>query len=117
MAKTVRNVMSGVSKEKQLKGMTLEEIRTEFMISGYGVTKAEKRTKELLASAQIQSDGRMTEKGSYIFFCVYWPFAYQIPGLALDPSRIGAIEYLDARHTALRRLDGRVNAWLLTESI
>lgn len=117
MAKTVRNVMSSVSKEKQLKGMTLGEIRTEFMLAGYGVTKATKRTKELLESAQIQTDGRRNENGGLVFFCIYWPFTYTARILNLDLSRVCAVEYLDARHNELRRIDGKVNAWDLTESL
>ncbi len=113
MAKTVRNVMMSVSKQKQMQGMTIDEIRAEFMIHGYGVTKAEKRSKELLASAQLQTDGRTNPDGKMLLFYVYWPFAWQLKDLHLDLDRIGAVEYLDARHTMLRRLDGRENAWIL----
>lgn len=105
--------MMSVCKERQMQGMTLEQIRTELMIAGYGLTKADKRSKELLASAQIQTDGRTNEDGKTVYFYVYWPFAWQLDDLHLDPDRIGAIEYVDQRHTILRRIDGRVNAWLL----
>lgn len=110
MAKTVRNVMSGVSKDKQIAGMTMIEIRTEFIKAGYGLTKAEKRAKELLVSAQLQCDGK-TKDGQLVYYCIYWPFAYSI--FNFDQDRVGAVEYVDARHTILRRLDGRENAWLL----
>lgn len=113
MAKTVRNVMTSVSKNRQLTGMTLNEIRTELMLAGYGLTKADKRAKELLASAQIQTDGRTNEKGEVVYFFIYWPFAWHVEGLKLDTERVGAIEYVDQRHTILRRLDGREQAWLL----
>lgn len=109
--------MAGVSKAAQLRGMTLEEIRREFMLAGYGVGKADKRTKELLASAQIQTDGRTNDNGRLLFFCIYWPFAYDRKDITLDLDRVGAIEYLDARHTILRRLDGGVDVWNLAISI
>lgn len=109
--------MSSVSKAEQLQGLTLREIRKHFMLAGYGVTKADKRTKELLASAQIQTDGRTDGAGNLLFFCIYWPFAYDRKDIRLDLDRVGAIEYLDARHTMLRRLDGVVNAWDLTTSL
>lgn len=117
MAKSVRNVMSSVSKAQQLHGLTLDGIRREFMLAGYGVGKADKRTKELLASAQIQTDGRVDETGKMLFFCIYWPFAWEHADISMDMGRVGAIEYLDARHTMLRRLDGVINAWDLTISI
>ena len=113
MAKTVRNVMLSVSQSKQLTGMTLEEIRTQFMIAGYGVTKAEKRTTELLVSAQIQTDGRANENGRMLFFFAYWPGAWKLKDFCIDLDRIGAVEYVDARHTVLKRVDGREHAWLL----
>ena len=46
-----------------------------------------------------------------MYFYVYWPLAYK--ELDLDPNRIGAVEYVDARHNILRRVDGRVQQWLL----
>ena len=45
MAKTVRNVMASVSPERQKTGLTIEEIRTLFMVAGYGTTKMMKRTR------------------------------------------------------------------------
>lgn len=111
MAKTVRGVMTSVCKDKQITGMTAEEIRKEFMLAGYGLTKAEKRTKELIVSAQLQSDGRTNERGQTLFFYIFWPWSWKT--IKLDDKRIGAIEYTDPRHTILRRLDGRENVWLL----
>ena len=110
MAKTVRNVMSSVSKDKQIAGMTMEEIRTEFMKAGYGVTKTNKRSLELLVSAQLQTNGAL-RNGRPVYYCIYWPFAYDV--FPFDLDRVGTIEYVDPRHTILRRLDGRENAWLL----
>lgn len=112
MAKSVRNVMAGISRDKQIAGMTLEEIRTEFMMAGYGITKAIKRTNELLVSAQIQSKGDKRD-GRNVFFCIYWPSATKI----IDLSRVGMIAYEDARHTVLYRFDGKVNAWDLSEGV
>lgn len=114
MAKTVRNVMAGVSKDKQLRGLTLDEIRAEFMLAGYGLTKAEKRAKELLLSAQLQTDGRTDERGRILYFSIFWPWAYDRDDIKLEVERVGAIEYIDARHTQLRRLDGRKQPWDLT---
>lgn len=110
MAKNVRNVMAGISKDKQAAGLTLDEIRREFMLAGYGVTKADKRTKELLVSAQIQYNGE-TRGGKMVFYCIYWPMAFNI----VDFNRVGAIYYMDDRHTMLRRRDGVEYAWRLTE--
>lgn len=111
MAKTVTNVMANVPISYQTEGMTMEEVRTELMKAGYGTTKAEKRAKELLVSAQLQTDGRKNSAGEMLYFYVYWPLAYR--ELDLDPNRIGAVEYVDARHNILRRVDGRVQQWLL----
>lgn len=111
MAKTVRNVMASVSPEKQKIGLTIEEIRTLFMAAGYGTTKMIKRTRELMESAQIQSDGRKNEKGERLFFCIYWPSS----GMECDLSRVGSCIYEDRNHTSLIRLDGRENAWDLAE--
>lgn len=111
MAKTVRNVMFAIPKDKQISGMTLEEIRTAFILAGYGGTKANKRTKELLVSAQIQYIGADTDKGEMLFYCVYWPFASK----KVNFDRIGSFEYLDNRHTMIVRRDRLVNAWDLTQ--
>ena len=111
MAKTVRNVMFAVPKEKQISGMTLEEIRTAFLLAGYGGTKAIKRTKELMASALIQYTGEENDKGEMLFYSVYWPFASK----KVDYSRVGSFEYLDNRHTMLVRKDRLVQAWDLTQ--
>lgn len=111
MAKTVRNVMASVSPERQKTGLTMEEIRRLFMMAGYGTTKMAKRTRELLESAQIQSDGRTNEEGQRLFFCIYWPNS----GMECDLSRVGSCMYQDHNHTDLIRLDGRENAWNLSE--
>lgn len=101
--------MAGVPKDKQVSGMTKDEIEMEFMMAGYGITKAKKRTNELLISAQIQSDGRTNAAGRMLYFCIYWPLGCEHTKL----DRVGPIRYVDARHTILERLDGKENAWLL----
>lgn len=110
MAKTARNVIVGVSKEKQVAGLTLDEIKAEFTLAGYGLTKAKKRTEELLTSAALQTDGTKVN-GQYVFWCIWWPYA----AFKGDVSRYGMLEYVDPRHTVLRRLDGKVNQWLVLE--
>ena len=89
----------------------MEEIRTLFMMAGYGTTKMVKRTRELMATAQIQSDGRRNENGQRLFFCIYWPHS----GMECDLSRVGSCVYQDRNHTNLVRLDGREEAWNLAE--
>lgn len=111
MAKTVRNVMFAIPKDKQISGMTLEEIRTAFLLAGYGGTKANKRTKELLVSAQIQYTGADTARGEMLFFCVYWPYASK----KVNYDRVGSYEYLDNRHTMIARKDRLIDAWNLTK--
>lgn len=110
MAKSVRNVIAGVSKEKQLTGMTMEEIRCEFLMAGYGGTKAQKRSRELLVSAQIQYTGERNKDGLMLYFCVYWPFAAK----KVDVSRVGSYTYADRAHTQIVRLDKWQNAYDLT---
>lgn len=110
MAKTVVNVMRAVSKSKQIAGMTIEEIRQEFAKAGYGTTKVAKRTRELMVSAAIQSDGTKRD-GKLVFWCIYWPYGAS----KCDMSRFGTVTYVDPRHTELIRADGRENAWLLIE--
>ena len=108
MAKSVRNVMSSISADKQIEGMTEKEIRREFMLAGYGVTKAGKRVNELKTGAFIQSDGSK-RNGDYVFWCIWWPHGYQ----NCDYDRVSAVEYEDDRHTTLRRVDGKVGpVWL-----
>lgn len=111
MAKTVRNVMYAIPKEKQISGMTMEEIRTAFLLAGYGGTKANKRTKELMVSAQIQYTGEDTDNGEMLFYCVYWPYAAK----KVNVDRVGSFEYLDQRHTQLVRQDRLIQAWDLTQ--
>ena len=109
MAKSIENVMRGVPPEKQISGMTENEIRTEFTLNGYGVTKANKRVNELQAAAIIQSDGTK-RGGEFVFFCAWWPWSAQDH---IDFDRICGVEYMDARHTILRRLDKKSNPmWL-----
>ena len=103
--------MAAVSPERQKTGLTIEEIRTLFMVAGYGTTKVMKRTRELMESAQIQSDGRKNEQGQRLFFCIYWPNS----GMKCDLSRVGSCMYEDRNHTTLVRIDGRENAWNLAE--
>lgn len=108
MAKTVVNVMRSIPPYWQERGMTLEEIKTQFIMAGYGLTKASKRVNELRMSAQIQSDGSM-RSGELVYWCIFWPKA---PTNKTDMNRVGFIEYEDPRHTILRRLDGLRDAWL-----
>ena len=108
MAKSVRNVMSSISADNQIEGMTEKEIRREFMLAGYGVTKAEKRVNELKVGAFIQSDGSK-RNGELVFWCIWWPFGYH----HCDYDRMSAVEYKDDRHTMLRRVDGKEGAqWI-----
>lgn len=100
--------MRAIPPIKQESGMTLEEIKTQFLMAGYGLTKAAKRVNELRVSAQIQSDGSQ-RNGELLFWCIYWPRA---PLEKTDINRVGCIEYEDARHTILRRQDGLKDAWL-----
>lgn len=111
MAMTVRNVMASVPPALQRSGMTLNQVRAQFMMAGYGPTKVEKRTKELMVSAQLQSDGRRDECGRMLFFCIYWPNS----GMKCDMDRVGSYFYEDHNHTRLIRSDGREQAWLLIE--
>lgn len=113
MAMTVRNVMASVPAALQQKGLTLGQIRKQFMMAGYGPTKVEKRTKELLESAQIQSDGRKDENGSMLFFCIYWPNS----GMKCDMDRVASYYYEDHNHTILVRRDGRKQAWFLEQNL
>lgn len=108
MAKSIRNVMSSIRAEDQIEGMTEKEIRREFMLAGYGVTKAAKRVNELKVGAFIQTDGTRRD-GDLVFWCIWWPFGYQ----HCDYDRVSAVEYEDDRHTILKRVDGKRGAqWI-----
>lgn len=112
MAMTVPNVMASVPPISQHVGMTKNEIIARFQLSGYGVTKAEKRTNELIMSAQLQTDGSIAENGQLLYWSIMWPDA----AINCDMGRVGAIKYEDARHTRLVRLDGKPMLWYLGES-
>lgn len=114
MSKSAKDVIASVPKEMQIKGMTRAEILTAFTMAGYGVKKAIKRTKELIVSAQLQSDGTTDEGGRMLFWSPYWPYAWKTPiGSKLRADLICAVEYYDPRHEVPIRADGRENAWLL----
>ena len=51
MGRNAKDVIANVSKDKQIRGMTKEEIQTELLMAGYGVKKIAKRTNELIVSA------------------------------------------------------------------
>ena len=90
---------------------------TALAIAGFGVKKQNKRTKELITSAMLQSDGSRNEAGEILFWSPHWPWTYKTPiGKKLDAKRICAIYYddqNDPRHEVPLRVDGRENAWLL----
>lgn len=109
MAMTVTNVMASVPTARQYTGMTKDEIVATFMMAGYGITKAEKRTNELIMSAQLQTDGSTNDKQQLLFWSVFWPYS----SVACDMKRIGAIKYEDPRHTRLSRMDGKNCFWYL----
>lgn len=112
MAMTVTNVMASIPTVKQTAGMTKDEIIATFMMAGYGLTKAEKRTNELIWSAQLQTDGSVdAATNKLLYWSIFWPYS----GMVCDMSRVGAIKYEDPRHTRLSRLDGKGYMWYLSQ--
>lgn len=113
MAMTVTNVMASIPVTKQTVGMTKDEIIATFMMAGYGLTKAEKRTNELLMSAQLQTDGSTDNNNKLLYWSIFWPYS----GMVCDMSRVGAVRYEDPRHTRLVRLDGQPIYWYLADKV
>lgn len=114
MTKTVTGVISSISKEKQIRGMTRDEFEVEFMMAGYGLKRAKKNVLELIVSARLQTDLTTNERGAILFWAVEWPMAWKSPiAHKLDTQRIGAVYYTDPRHMILKREDGKVDMWKL----
>jgi hypothetical protein len=117
MGRNAKDVIANVSKDKQIRGMTKEEIQTELLMAGYGVKKIAKRTNELIVSAQLQSDLTHDEHGKILFWSPMWPWAWKSPiGKKLDATLICAVYYdeiRDPRHNYPLRADGRKDAWIL----
>lgn len=117
MGKSAKDVIASVPKETQIRGVTRKDVLTMLTLAGYGVKKTEKRTKELLVSAQLQTDGTKNDNGDLLFWSPYWPMAWKAPiGKKLDTSRICAVYYdedKDPRHNYPLRVDGRQSAWFL----
>lgn len=93
MASTIPNVLRQLA-YKRPKGFTTDELMEEFIRSGYNPEKARRRTKQVLASGEVQNYNG-------ILLTIYSPFHYDInPDLALvhvrpvTIERDGTIKYL-----------------------
>lgn len=93
MASTIPNVLRALA-IKRPEGFTTDELMEAFIRSGYNPDKARRRTKQVIASGEIQ-------QWNGVFLTIYSPFHYAInPALAdvhiraVKIDRDGTVNYL-----------------------